>query len=143
MYGTTLHGGNVCGLVFKLDPAGNETVLHSFGKPPDGCQPIFGVTLDASGNLYGATSFGRSTRGVCGFEGCGIVYKVAPTGKETILYTFSGPDGDEPFLNLTFGPGGNLYGSTYAGGAELGGVVYKLSGVTEAVGVVPDTKQRD
>src|SRR6266571_650597 len=54
LYGTTFWGGAGAGVVFKLDPTGKETVLHSFmGSPADGGFPQGGVVMDAAGNLYG------------------------------------------------------------------------------------------
>jgi uncharacterized repeat protein (TIGR03803 family) len=56
IYGTTLYGGtNNQGAVFKLPAQGNESVLWSFGNGNDGSLPAAGLTMDASGNLYGAT----------------------------------------------------------------------------------------
>jgi uncharacterized repeat protein (TIGR03803 family) len=56
-------------VVFKLDPAGSETVLHSFGSGADGTVPFGSVVLDAAGNLYGTTLDG-------GRYGRGVVYKI-------------------------------------------------------------------
>src|ERR1039458_1607249 len=93
LYGTTELGGNASkggkGVVFKLDTAGNETVLHSFSGS-DGSYPFAGVTLDSEGNLYGTTSRG-------GAKGYGTVYKVDSTGNESVLYSFTGgTDGGSP-----------------------------------------------
>lgn len=60
LYGTTYRGGSGscvqgCGIVFKLDVAGNETVLYTFTGGADGSNP-WGVVLDGEGNLYGTTS---------------------------------------------------------------------------------------
>jgi len=86
LYGTTLSGGAyyMYGTVFKVDAAGNETVLHSFGRPgsDDGANPLAGLVRDAQGNLYGTTVNG----GHC----CGTVFKVDSTGRETVLYNFTG-----------------------------------------------------
>jgi uncharacterized repeat protein (TIGR03803 family) len=61
LYGTTERGGaNGSGVVFKLTGSTLE-VLYSFCAQPncaDGALPLAGVVLDASGNLFGATSFG-------------------------------------------------------------------------------------
>jgi uncharacterized repeat protein (TIGR03803 family) len=58
LYGTTISGGtDNMGTVFKIDPAGNETVLHNFGGR-DGAQPFSPVVLDAKGNIYGTTRAG-------------------------------------------------------------------------------------
>src|SRR5207253_5645914 len=84
LYGTTLGGGAYgFGAVFKVTPSGEETVLHSFNLPPDGFIPVGVLVLDAAGNLYGTTTGG-------GFYGLGTVFKLTPSGKETILYSFAG-----------------------------------------------------
>jgi hypothetical protein len=46
------------GVVYELDMAGQETVLHSFTGGADGGEPLAGVALSPAGNLYGATSGG-------------------------------------------------------------------------------------
>ena len=68
LYGTTYFGGayqncngDGCGTVFKLDAAGNETVLHSFTNGADGGFPVAGVVMDKQGNLYGTTETGGAT----------------------------------------------------------------------------------
>ncbi len=47
-------------------------------------------------------------------------------GQLTTLYTFTGPDGSVPTAGLFRGAAGNLYGTTYYGGAFGFGVVFKL-----------------
>jgi len=124
LYGTTNGGGAGFGTVFKLAPNGRETVLYSFKGSPDGASPQAGVVRDAVGNLYGTTGYG-------GAFGYGIVYKISPTGTETILYTFTGgADGAWPFGGLVLDAQGKMYGGTNGGGASSGGccgVLYKIS----------------
>jgi uncharacterized repeat protein (TIGR03803 family) len=110
LYGTTAGGGTMGeGVVFKVDPAGNETVLHSFGGPNDGVDPQSTLLRDRVGNLYGATTGGRS--------GPGVVFRLEPNGKETILYNFTGgSDGGQPYSWLIADEEGNLYGTTVSGG---------------------------
>jgi len=122
LYGTTVGGGTAGdGVVYKLDPAGQETVLHNFTGGDDGNTPWGGVVLDSSGNLYGATNMG-------GTANRGVVFKVDPAGQETVLYTFSGgDDGGSPQSGLILDACGNLYGTTYNGGNKDVGVVYELS----------------
>ncbi len=123
LYGTTSIGGaNGFGNVFRLTPAGVETVLYNFGPPPDGQSPYYGdgVILDPAGNLYGVTTSG-------GASAFGVVYKVDTSGKETILHSFSGPDGKLPEGNLAMDPKGNLYGTTTEGGAYGGGVIFRIT----------------
>ncbi len=120
LYGTTEYGGREnlnYGAVFKLAPNGTETVLHSFcarANCADGESPVAGLIMDSSGNLYGTTPYG-------GGYGYGAVFRVAPTGRETVLYSFceqaNCADGDTPVAGLIMDSSGNLYGTTEAGGA--------------------------
>jgi uncharacterized repeat protein (TIGR03803 family) len=125
LYGTTLNGGTSnYGTVFKVDPSGNKTILHSFTEGEDGGDPYAGLIRDSAGNLYGTTSAGGSF-------GAGTVFKVDSTGNETVLYNFCSKsqceDGEAPFAGLAMDSAGNLYGTTLLGGFDLYyGVVFKL-----------------
>jgi uncharacterized repeat protein (TIGR03803 family) len=126
LYGTTYQGGTSGGgVVFKLDPSGNYTVLYNFTGQADGGNPMAGVILDSAGNLYGTTEYGGSAAGQ---HGHGVVYEVNPSGQETVLHTFAGPpDGSAPYGGVIFDAAGNLYGTTYHGGKQAAGVVFKLT----------------
>ena len=134
LYGTTWLGGLYDnGAVFKVDTSGNETVLYSFTGKTDGMWPLAGLIRDDSGNLYGTTELGGNLHGGCGSLGCGVVFKVDPTGTETVLYSFTGgADGAEPVAPLLRDKAGNFYGTAGFGGdltcsAPYGcGVVFKL-----------------
>src|SRR5215467_3323575 len=66
------------------------TVLYTFTGGTDGGWPYSGVILDTAGNLYGTTEV-RGDVNACGlFHGCGVVYKLDPSGKQTVLHTFEG-----------------------------------------------------
>jgi uncharacterized repeat protein (TIGR03803 family) len=128
LYGTTTAGG-ISGTVFKLGRSGTESVLYSFKGAPDGGLPYAGLIMDTAGNLYGTTANG----GVCQFSGgCGTVFKLDPSGSESVLYSFKGPpDGAFPEAGLIMDAAGNLYGTTRLGGAFCGpeggcGTVFKL-----------------
>ncbi len=129
LFGATGQGGGSgncgtdygCGTVFELTPAGKETVLYGFTSGGDGQGPIGGVVADAAGNLYGATSSGGGGArcGDRGATGCGIVFKITPKGKETILHAFAGgSDGAYPAGSLIMDGSENLYGTTSSGGSE-------------------------
>jgi uncharacterized repeat protein (TIGR03803 family) len=125
LYGTTSAGGaHSDGVVFKLNRAGKETVLYSFTGKADGGPPRdANLVVDAMGNIYGATLQGGSG---CFGAGCGVVFKLDKTGKETVLYTFTGgADGWLP-SGLLQDAAGNLYGTTEQGGANNYGTVFKL-----------------
>ncbi|MGC9949501.1 MAG: choice-of-anchor tandem repeat GloVer-containing protein [Bryobacteraceae bacterium] len=121
LYGTTVHGGAAnAGVVYKLDTAGNQTVLYSFSGPATGSSPYAGLIRDSAGNLYGTTEYG-------GPANQGVVYKVEAAGHETTLYAFTGGnDGGGPYGGVVRDSAGNLYGTTRGRGAAGYGVVYKL-----------------
>ena len=98
-------------------------MLHRFTGGADGATPLAGLLWDPSGNLYGTTSAG-------GGAGAGVVFKLALVNtvwKEQVLHTFSGGwDGGQPRAGLIRDAAGNLYGTTYSGGAFMAGTVFKL-----------------
>ena len=124
LYGTTTVGGSSNqGTVFKVDTSGTETVLHSFSGA-DGISPYAGVIMDAKGNLYGTTQNGGTG---CSGTGCGIVFELMPKAgggwTETVLHKFNfNPDGGDPTAALVQDANGNLYSTTYSGGAGYGTV---------------------
>lgn len=124
LYGTTTQGGSAgSGVVFKVDASGNETVLHNFTGGTDGTDPVGGLVLDAAGSLYGTTGQG-------GTSNCGVLFKLSPTGKETILHSFTGAanDGKYPsYTSVLMDAAGNIYGVTEEGGSSGHGVVYRRS----------------
>jgi uncharacterized repeat protein (TIGR03803 family) len=122
LYGTTVFGGAYnYGTVFRITTSGKETVVYSFTGGADGAGPEAGLVRDSKGSLYGTTSAG-------GAYGHGTVFKVAPTGQETVLYSFTGgADGDLPASSLILDAKNNLYGTTYQGGASGLGTVYEIS----------------
>jgi uncharacterized repeat protein (TIGR03803 family) len=129
LYGITENGGSFgFGTVYSITGHGKETVLYSFDeKPSDGRYPSGALVQDAAGNLYGTSTEG-------GADGFGIVFKLAPNGTETVLYSFTGErDGRYPAAPLMQDAAGNLYGVTSEGGALLCGggsgcgVVFALS----------------
>jgi uncharacterized repeat protein (TIGR03803 family) len=131
LYGTAISGGDTnCaafgrGVVFKVDPNGNETVLHSF-TGPDGVEPFGNLVQDTAGNIYGIAPIGGALDSCSTNGGCGVVFKVDPTGKFAVLHSFTGAGGESPEAGLTLDAAGNLYGTTSAGGASGFGVVFKL-----------------
>jgi uncharacterized repeat protein (TIGR03803 family) len=129
LYGTTPGGGvpgtcssSGCGVVFELSPSGTYAVLHSFTGSFDGAIPAAGLIADSNRNLYGTTEF---TAGVG--TGNGVVFKLSSSGTYTVLHSFTGSDGANPFAGLLADSSGNLYGTTGYGGASNDGVVFKLS----------------
>src|SRR5579859_4710015 len=123
-YGTSSGGGpSGYGTVFKITPAGVESVLHFFaGGTTDGNQPRAAMIQGSDGNFYGTTYFG-------GTNGNGAVFKITAAGLEAVLYSFAGgtADGSGPQAAMIQGSDGNFYGTTYAGGTNNGGTVFKIT----------------
>ena len=137
LYGTANEGGAArAGVVYKVDTAGDETVLYSFTGKNDGANPYAGVVRDAAGSLYGTAGGGSSTACSNPFmgSGCGVVYKLDPSGNETVLYSFTGgADGGSPLAGVTLAAGGELIGATAEGGQVNAGVVYQVTAGRETV----------
>lgn len=120
LYGFTLYGGAGYGTVYKIDPLGNETVLHKFNLM-DGSGPQGSPVMDAAGNLYGITGAGGSL-------GNGTVFKLDTSNSLTVLYNVPA----QPRAGLIRDSAGNLYGTTYLGGAFGNGSVFKLDTANNA-----------
>jgi uncharacterized repeat protein (TIGR03803 family) len=145
LYGTTSVGGaRNGGTVFELTPGAEgkwtEKVLHSFEEPGHtAAGPFGGVVFDTAGNLYGTTWAGgieSNDSNNCdpySHEGCGRVFELMPnadgTWNERTLHRFNGKDGANPEAGVVLDAAGNVYGTTYYGGAGTCGcgVVFRLS----------------
>ena len=135
LYGTTVYGGAYgYGTVFELTPAGGgswtEAIIHSFEQTisgTDGSVPSSDLVIDSAGNLYGTAGDGLYS--------LGVVFELSPAAgaswSEAILHNFQqtipGTDGYTPGPMLVFDGSGNLYGTTYYGGADNGGTVFELT----------------
>src|SRR6202022_295918 len=129
--GGTGCGGSGCGIVFKLDPTGKETVLYAFTGGSDGYSPLGPLVQDSAGNLYGTTVY------------LGTIFRLDTSGKLTTLYSFTGgADGYSPGGSLVRDGAGNLYGTCARGGKGSGGTVYKLdtSGTLTVLHAFNDTR---
>ena len=126
LYGTTYLGGSGscngsgCGVVFKLDRNGHETVLYRFTGSTDGAFPADTTLIrDSAGNIFG-TTYGPVN------SNYGTVFKLDTTGRETTLHAFSGgADGRYP-TGLIRDVSGKLYGTTLEGGRFGYGTVFVL-----------------
>jgi uncharacterized repeat protein (TIGR03803 family) len=97
-------------------------VLYAFNGGLDGAEPWAGITVDAAGNLYGATLYGGSNNR-------GAVFKLKHNGSGWImnpLYSFPPSDGTYPEARVIIGPNGTLYGTSVYGGTFGQGAVYNL-----------------
>ena len=120
-YGTTYYGGpNSLGTVYRLDAAtGTLTTLHAFTYS-DGAYPYGGVIQAKDGLFYGTTYQG-------GTSGYGTVYRMDTTGTVTTLHAFTFSDGAYPFIaSLIQASDESFYGTTYYGGPNYTGTVYRM-----------------
>jgi uncharacterized repeat protein (TIGR03803 family) len=139
LYGTTVFGGqdntlycsgNGCGQIFELSPNGSGgwtwTDLHTFVLGTDGAESYAGLTL-YGGNLYGTATIG-------GTSNCGTVFELTPNGSGgwnyRTIHEFDGTRGANPESGVVFDASGNLYGTTYIGGSDGYGVLFKLTPTT-------------
>jgi uncharacterized repeat protein (TIGR03803 family) len=128
LYGTTESGGpNEAGSVFELSQSGGkwtEKVLYFFTGNTDGGTLDAGVIFDNAGNLYGTTASG-------GKYSTGTVFELTPSSgswTESVLYNFTGgADGGFPSAGLSMDANGNLFSTTYTGGASKAGTVFQLT----------------
>jgi uncharacterized repeat protein (TIGR03803 family) len=121
-YGTTYYGGtNYAGTVFQISANGALTSLYSFTGTNDGANPFGGLVQASDGNFYGTTSSG-------GTNGDGTVFRITTSGALTTLYSFTGTnDGANPQAGLVQASDGSFYGTTYNGGTNNAGTVFKIS----------------
>ena len=107
------------GVVYKLDTAGNETVLYSFTGGADGDLP-YGLAFDSAGNIYVTTLIG-------GASSQGTILELDTSGNATVLYTFTGgTSGGQPNGGAIIDSAGKLFGTTQNGGLANTGVVYQI-----------------
>jgi uncharacterized repeat protein (TIGR03803 family) len=121
-YGTTYVGGsNNDGVLFQFTPAGALTPLHSFISASDGANPLGQLAATTHGTLYGVAYDG-------GIHGDGTVFNISIGGTFNVLYAFTGGiDGANPGAGLALGSDGNFYGTTYAGGNDGHGGIFKIT----------------
>jgi uncharacterized repeat protein (TIGR03803 family) len=128
LYGTTQSGGpGTYGVIYRVTPAGVETIIHSFSLNSQEClQPNNGLAIDTAGNIYG------SAFDTGGEYGHGCVYKLSPAGEYSVLHYFMGnnggtDDGAYPEAGVVLDKAGNIYGTTALGGYDNVGVVYLVT----------------
>ena len=120
-YGTTQSGGAYgYGTIFKRDPAGALTTVHSFTGDSDGSYPSGNLLLASDGHIYGMTSGIRPGEH-------GTVFRLQLPGTLTTLHRFNGSDGSDPRAALIQGADGMFYGPTLAGGAHGAGTVFRIN----------------
>ena len=123
-YGTLPQGGvHGQGSVFQFTSAGALKSLYSFGSAAsDGMQPSTALVQAPDGSFYGSTPFG-------GTDQCGTLFQITTGGILTTIHTFDMTDGCSPGLQqggVILGSNGDLYGTTFQGGANYDGTIFRL-----------------
>ena len=128
-YGTATNGGaDARGAVFSMTPSGAVSLLHSFTRTGgEGVSPRGSLVRDSAGVFYGTTGGG-------GASGQGTVFQITATGGFATLYSFGVRDntganatGAQPTGDLCAGSDGNFYGTTFTGGANSAGTVFRVT----------------
>ncbi len=108
----------------------NFQVLHNFQGVTDGANPIGALIQANDGYYYGTTTAGGTINN-------GTVFRISPSGAENVIYSFQGGtnDGATPVAGLVQGSDGYLYGTTFSGGVNNSGTVFRvsLSGAEEVI----------
>lgn len=135
LYGTSFFGGSGFGIVYKASHHGSSWLLnplYSFTGQGDGALPYYGaVALGPDGTPYGTTSSG-------GIGESGTVFNVRPRPNacntvicpwmDTTVHQFgTGTDGIQPTGGVIFDSAGNMYGTTFHGGATGNGTVWEAT----------------
>lgn len=129
-YGVTRYGGyNGWGTIFEVTAAGKLATLHQFTQSNEGITPYSALVKGVDGNLYGTAPAGGAYTSTG--NSSGTVFRITPQGKLTTLYNFCSltkcTDGAYPYGGLVQGSNGDLYGVTFAGGANGDGTVFSVS----------------
>ena len=125
LYGVTPQGGTPgFGVIYRVDKAGNESVLYTFTGQLDGGTSISGLVHDTAGNLYGTTNFSPGSGGNPGYGG---IFELSLSGLLSVLYAFpGGADGQPTYATLLRDSAGHLYGTTYTSNPGQG-VAFKFT----------------
>jgi uncharacterized repeat protein (TIGR03803 family) len=103
------------GKIFKITPAGVQTILYTFTGGSDGGNPAK-VIQGGDGNLYGIATY----------PAIATVFKVTPAGVRNTLYRFEGNNGSGP-SQLIPSTDGNVYGTTQNGGIPQAGSIFGIN----------------
>src|ERR1039457_7248238 len=102
-------------------PSGAMTSLRFFTVGSDGAFPYAGLIQGKDGNLYGTAEGGGSS-----FQGS--IFRMTLGGGLATLYNFTvGTSGANPYGRLVQGTNGNFYGTTYQGGANGDGTLFRMT----------------
>jgi len=112
------------GSIYTITPEGSFNIIYTFTGGVDGNSPVGPLALGSDGNFYGMTTNG-------GAHGHGDVFRLAPDGTLTNLYSFTGgADGYNPDGALIQGSDGDFYGVTrlnVISGFTFYGTIFKIS----------------
>jgi uncharacterized repeat protein (TIGR03803 family) len=141
LFGTGLYGGTSgLGTVFEIAKTttgytAKPSVLMSFDGS-NGASPVCALILDKNGNLLGTATAG-------GQFGQGVVFEIAKTSTgyastPTVLVSFNGSNGATPASTLLADANGNLFGTTFQGGAFGAGTVFEIAKTADGYASTPN-----
>jgi uncharacterized repeat protein (TIGR03803 family) len=133
LFGTTQSGGtNNDGTVFELAGGSGPIISLASFNGTNGANPYAGLVIDSAGNLFGTTVYGAASND-------GVVFEIA-AGSSTIttLASCSGSNGQYPYGGLVEDAQGDLFGTTYQGGANGGGTVFEVGAGSGAITTIID-----
>ena len=128
LYGTSQGGGAYNdGTVYEIAKGSTRAVTVASFNGINGDFPFAPVTFDTSGNLYGTTYQG-------GASGLGTVFEIAwGSTAITTVASFNGGNGNSPYAGVTLDASGNIYGTTYGGGANNDGTAFEIASGSTAI----------
>ena len=134
LYGTTSSGGAYGdGSVYEIAKGSGTLVTLASFDGADGEYPEGGVTIDAQGNLYGTTAIG----GPSGLDGEGTIWEIAKgTNTITTLASFNDTSRYQPESSVALDARGDLFGTTYYGGADDMGTVWELASGSNTISTI-------
>jgi uncharacterized repeat protein (TIGR03803 family) len=127
LYGETLAGGTSdMGTIFRVTTNGLLTKLAEFDYS-NGAGPERGLVLGNDRSFYGIALRGGIQGPASPESSYGTVFKVTTNGILTTIVKFNGSNGANPGSPLVLGPDGRFYGTTFRGGPNSGGTIFRLA----------------
>jgi uncharacterized repeat protein (TIGR03803 family) len=120
-------------------------ILHTFRGTDrrDGAFPFSGLALSSAGNLFGTTSEGGRANNKA--EDRGTIFSIGRSGRYRVRLSFNGKNAEFPTGSVTLA-GNNedqLFGTTYQGGPQERGTIYRLSLRTDRLTILHNFNERN
>jgi uncharacterized repeat protein (TIGR03803 family) len=124
--------------VAQAAPRATFRVLHTFrgsdSDRRDGASPFAGLTLSADGSLFGTTTEGGRARN--GVEDRGTIFSIGRNGRYRVRISFNGKNAEFPTASVLLVGSNQILGTTYQGGTQERGTIYRFSPQTDRVTIL-------